>query len=304
MADGGGRGLPGQGRGIEHAEIGGDPLLEADEAHMGPLLTGVARGHQRHLLAGGHHRHQGIGLHHLLAQSGVKALHQAGVDDEIRGGGVGAVHQHEGLCGELGQGDPLAIPQGVFVRYHQHHGLPIDGLGLQRVDVEGVGEAGEADVYLLAGQRLLLALGRELGEGDVALGVALVALADHLAKAGPEDGADQPDADLVALHAPRLHHPVEAALQHIEQPLAFGLQQTSCGGQVHLTGVAIKQGHSQQGFQLLDVSAQRRFGDIEPQGGPAEVALARHFMEVAQHLEGDAIAPLAVREHGLSRLEG
>lgn len=169
----------------------------------------------------------------------------------------------------------------MLVRYHYYHRFAIEALGQQRVNIDGVGETGEAEIDLPAEQRLLLPLRRELGKADLQLGVALVTLADHLTKAGPENGADQPDADLVALSATRLYHPVEATLQHVEQQGAFGQQQMAGRREAHLAGMAIEQRRPQQGFELPDLGAKRRLGDIEPLGGTAEVAVAGHRVKVA-----------------------
>ena len=108
------------------------------------------------------------------------------------------------------------------------------------------------------------------------------------------DGAKQPgDARQRAVHGGRHkadHQPPldlgnaprhgDGLVDLFEQAHGTGIKKAPGFSQAQRPGLAVEQLHANFVFQLLNLPAQRRLGDVQPLSGPGEAALLRHGHEI------------------------
>jgi len=81
-------------------------------------------------------------------------------------------------------------------------------------------------------------------------------------------------------------------------------QRATGGGELDVAAGAHEQVGAERALELVNLVAQRRLGDVEARGSPAEMELLRDGQEVAQQarLEIDSPRLTLTRETGLGRL--
>jgi hypothetical protein len=93
------------------------------------------------------------------------------------------------------------------------------------------------------------------------------------------------------------------ALERGERERRLLEERVTCGGELDVAAVAREQIGAERLLELVDLVAQRRLGDIEARGCPAEVELLRDGQEVAQQarLEVDSPRLTIARDTGLGQ---
>ena len=140
-------------------------------------------------------------------------------------------------------------------------------------------DASEADVDAALLQRLELFHRRHLVQGHVDLGVGFPVAADDVGQQAVQRGRDEADGQLAFQLAHTLRHRAQV-VRLVEQRLRVRVKERAGLGQAQRPRAFFDQHDAEILFQLLDLPAQRRLGDVQPFGGACEVPLFRHGHEV------------------------
>jgi ribosomal protection tetracycline resistance protein len=249
------------------------PVGDALHAHRGGRA-----GHQGQAAAGPHQRQHGGDLGHPFGgQEAVQAEHRRahvvqvagllGVVAEVAVGDVGQPHR------------PPAGRERVVVGHRQHHRLAVHEPRREAVRHR---RAGQRQVDLQAGQRVVLVGADRLGQHHRDAGQPAADQVEEPVEDGvrADRGEAEPDrADLTGRDPPgRLGRGVD----HGQDAPRVGQERLAGRGEPHLPAAAFQQSERQRPFQALDLPGERRLGEPEPLGGPAEVQFLGDRDEPAQ----------------------
>jgi hypothetical protein len=96
------------------------------------------------------------------------------------------------------------------------------------------------------------------------------------------------------------------ALERSERQRCLLEERPPGGGELDVAAGADEQVGAERALELVDLVAQRRLGDVQARGGPAEMELLRDGQEVAEQarLEIDSPRLTLARNTGLGRRRG
>ena len=116
------------------------------------------------------------------------------------------------------------------------------------------------------------------------------------------DGGQHPEHDPSAHQAAELAHAVARQFHLLQHPLGVDPQQVARGREGHFAFRALKEPFAQLVFQLHDLLAERRLGDMTLLGRAAEIFRAGDGEEVAQLMQLHSWSLLLKAFHNISRL--
>jgi hypothetical protein len=194
--------------------------------------------------------------------------------------GQAAAIEHDRLVDQFGDGDLAPAGPAMVRRQGDGHRLFIERFPDQIGMVET--RPDEADMDAPVQQRRLLLERQHFVQQHLHARMLGMKPAQGRRQQQVHGRADIADADPADLAAPDPTRPGDGLLQLGDQGRRLGLEKLAGLGQAQRPAAAFQQLQAQLVLQLADLLAQRRLGDMQAQGGAAEIQLLGHRQEVAE----------------------